>query len=65
MPVATHGHEPSPTRVKQLAYSTRKHLLNQVVPRIMDENLGKSLKRSSRQFNAVLDKYKLNCHAST
>jgi hypothetical protein len=34
-----------PTQVEQLAYSTQKHLLNRVVPRIVDKNLGKSLKR--------------------
>jgi hypothetical protein len=34
-----------PTQVEQLAYSTQKHLLNRVVPRIVDESLGKSLKR--------------------
>jgi hypothetical protein len=31
-----------PTRVKKLAYSTQKHLLNRVVPRIVDKSLGKS-----------------------
>jgi hypothetical protein len=34
-----------PTRVEQLAYSTQKHLLNRVDPRIVDKSLGKSLKR--------------------
>jgi hypothetical protein len=34
-----------PTQVEQLAYSTQKHLLNRVVPRVVDKNLGKSLKK--------------------
>jgi hypothetical protein len=34
-----------PTQVEQLAYSTQKHLLNRVDPRIVDKCLGKSLKR--------------------
>jgi hypothetical protein len=34
-----------PTQVEQLAYSTQKHLLNRVDPRIVDKSLGKSLKR--------------------
>jgi hypothetical protein len=34
-----------PTRVEKLAYSTQKHLLNRVDPRIMDKSQGKSLKR--------------------
>jgi hypothetical protein len=34
-----------PTQVEQLAYSTQKHLLNQVDPRIVDKSIGKSLKR--------------------
>jgi hypothetical protein len=34
-----------PTQVEQLAYSTQKHLLNRVDPRIVGKSLGKSLKR--------------------
>jgi hypothetical protein len=34
-----------PTQVEQLAYSTQKHLLNRVDPRIVDKSLGKTLKR--------------------
>jgi hypothetical protein len=33
------------TQVEQLAYSTLKHLLNRVDPRIVDKSLGKSFKR--------------------
>jgi hypothetical protein len=40
-----HGKPFYPTHVEKLAYSTQKHLLNRVVPRIVDKNLGKSLKK--------------------
>jgi hypothetical protein len=43
-----------PTQVEQLAYSTQKHLLKRVDPRIVDKSLGKYLQKGcSHQINAI------------